>query len=85
MTLADGVVSAPLLSSAAGNLRAELYCSEDPAETPQQKRNYRSVKAEIAGNVIRAALPETARCWFLNVYDGERTGATAPNFGSREP
>ncbi|WP_288559097.1 dienelactone hydrolase family protein [uncultured Victivallis sp.] len=85
MTLTDGVVSAPLLSPAAGNLRAELYCSEDPAETPQQKRNYRSVKAEIAGNVIRAALPETARCWFLNVYDGERTGATAPNFGSREP
>ncbi len=78
VTVLDRKISAPVLEKGKGIQKAVLFYCDDPAGTPQQKRQWKSVDARLNGNTVEAEIPDGARCWFLNAYDDENSGATAP-------
>lgn len=73
--IADGCMSAPILSKGNGIVKA-ILCYTCEADKPYEERNWESKPAEVVKHLfgkdeVKAELPEGVYQCFLSLYDGE--------------
>ncbi|MDD4868940.1 MAG: hypothetical protein PHR77_00165 [Kiritimatiellae bacterium] len=70
-TIKDSVISAELLEKGKGIKRCVLCYTLDFDVTPWHKRAWKSLPAEVNGNIVSAKLPDGVCQCFLSAYDEE--------------